>query len=81
LLGLADGTISIKQLSSNYSIEKLTGHSNRVSSLLLLNDKTFASASLGEIKIWSIHYLDEYYSSIECIKTINAHENSNFGLF
>jgi hypothetical protein len=87
LSGSADGTINILNFYKK-QFDKLTGHSNRVSSLLLLNDKTFASASLGEIKIWSINFkynlfIFNYMSidaSYECIRTINAHENSKYGI-
>lgn len=70
--GSSDTTINVLGLSEVKSIKKLTDHTNPISSLISLNDKTFASASRREIKIWSIN------SEIECIRTIIAHEQTNF---
>jgi WD40 repeat protein len=65
-------TINVINLSEGTSIQILTDHSNPVTSLISLNDETFASGSRGEIKIWSI----KADATIECIKTINAHGES-----
>jgi hypothetical protein len=49
-------------LSEEKSIKRLTGQSDFVFSLISLNDETFASGSIGEIKTWSIK------ENIQCIK-------------
>jgi WD40 repeat protein len=72
LSGSWDKTINVLCLTEEKSIKTLTGHNNTVSSLISLNDETFASSSIGVIKIWSI----KADTSIECIKTINADEES-----
>jgi WD40 repeat protein len=54
LSGSADRTINVINLSEGNSIQKLNGHSYSVSSLISLNDETFASGSYEVIKIWSI---------------------------
>jgi WD40 repeat protein len=72
LSGSSDKVINVLSLSEEKSIKKLTDHTNPVTSLLSLRNETFASGSWREIKIWS------FKAEIECIKTINAHENSNF---
>jgi WD40 repeat protein len=71
--GSQDTTINVLNLSDEKSIAKLTGHSERVFSLISLDDNTFASSSKGEIKIWEI----KSDNSIECVKTIVAHEGSS----
>jgi hypothetical protein len=68
LSGSSDQTINVLSLSEEKSIKKLTGHNSTVSSLISLNDETFASGSYREIKIWSIK------ANIICLKNIRAHE-------
>lgn len=72
LSGSQDRTINVLSLNDKNSIKKITDHNNWVTSILLLSDETFSSASRGVIKIWSIK------SEIECIKTIDAHEKSRY---
>lgn len=68
--GSYDKTINILSLSEDNVIKRLYDHNILISSLIYLNEECFASSSFKEIKIWSIK------SQIECIKTIQAHENS-----
>lgn len=64
--------IEVLSLPEGKSIKKLSAKSF-VTSLIYYSREIFASASKGEIKIWNITgKLD-----IRCIKTLNAHENSN----
>jgi WD40 repeat protein len=53
-------------LSEGNLIQTLTGHSGEVTSIIFINDETFAIGSFGEIKIWSIK------ENIQCIKTRNS---------
>jgi WD40 repeat protein len=70
--GTGDKTINVLSLSEGKSIQTLTGHTKWATSLISLNDKTFASGSRnGVIKIWSI----KEDSTIECISTIKSPEN------
>jgi WD40 repeat protein len=75
LSGSWDKTINVTCLSERKLIKTLTGHSDWVSSLISLNDETFASGSEGEIKIWSIK------EEIQFIKTIKAYEGICWGVF
>jgi WD40 repeat protein len=75
LSGSSDKTINIMCLSKRKLIKTLFAHSEWVSSLLSLNDETFASGSEGEIKIWSIK------EDIQCIKTIIAYEGICWGVY
>jgi WD40 repeat protein len=80
LTGACDKVINVLSLTEGKLIKRLTGHCNGLSSFLSLSDDTFASASFGVIKIWSMKNAktDE---SIECVRTIRAHENSETGIF
>jgi WD40 repeat protein len=79
LSGSFDFSINVLSLSDEKSIKRLTDHKNIITSLVLLNDETFASSSLGVIKIWSIK-AEENKEHIECIciKTLNAHEEIDY---
>jgi WD40 repeat protein len=77
LTGSQDATINVLSLSEGKSIQTLTDHNEWVSSLISLNDETFASGSRREIKIWSI----KADTSIESIKTIVAHEEIGYSIF
>jgi hypothetical protein len=70
-----DDTINVLKLSEKHSFKKIEGHDNTATSLILLNDETFASSSIGDIKIWSIK------ENFECIKTIYAHEDTETYIF
>jgi WD40 repeat protein len=74
IAGSRYSTIDVINLSEGTSIHTLTGHSNDVTSIISLNDETFASSCLGEIKIWSI----KSDTSIQCIQTIVVHEYSDY---
>lgn len=72
LSGSSDTTINIFDLSNEYN-KKLTSHTNSVSSLLSINEETFASASFdGEIKIWRIQ------KEFECIRTIYSSTTGDY---
>jgi WD40 repeat protein len=64
--GSIDETIKVLSLPEGNLIQTLTGHSGEVTSIIFINDETFASGSFGEIKIWSIK------ENIQCIKTRNS---------
>jgi WD40 repeat protein len=71
LLGSFDETINVFSMSERKLIKTLTDHCDIVTSLISLNEETFASGSHdGEIKIWSI----KVENCFECIQTIIAHE-------
>jgi WD40 repeat protein len=78
LSGSFNSTINVLSLSEGKSIEKLYGPNNTVTSLLSLNDETFACGSYeGVIKIWSI----KADTSIECIRTLEAPEGRLYGIY
>jgi WD40 repeat protein len=75
LYGSIDGSIKVLCLSNGNVVQKLRGHTICTSSLVSINDITFASGSRnGEIKIWSI--VDK--SFFKLIKRIKAHQKSKF---
>lgn len=69
-----DKTIKVLDLYKEKQITILFDHDCTVSSLISLNDKTFASSSKGVIKIWSIE------KKIKCIKTIITDVKNNTSL-
>jgi hypothetical protein len=69
-----DSIINIFNMYQEKTIKSVPAHMNSISSLILLNDETFASGSIGEFKIWCIK------SEIECIRTIFSHQNSESGI-
>lgn len=75
LSGSSDHKINVFCLSKNLSIKCLKNHCYTVNSLIYLNESTFASASWGDFKIWSI--LPD--TSFVCINTIFSHQNGDYG--
>jgi WD40 repeat protein len=74
LSGSDDKTINIFSLSEEKSIKRLIAQKNWVTSLILLNDETFASGSNGFIKIWSIKEKTRIEISFLFINIIKASE-------
>jgi len=71
-----DRTIKVFSLSEGKVVQTLTDHCDYVTSLISLNEQTFASGSYGEIKLWYI----KPDLSVQCIKTLEAHEESLHGI-
>jgi WD40 repeat protein len=70
-----DRTIKVFSLSEAKVVQTITDHCEYVTSLISLNETTFASGSYGEIKVWHIKA-----DNINCIKTLEAHEESLHGI-
>lgn len=65
--------INVLSIKENKLIQSLTGHRGYVSSLVSINDETFASRCFSKIKIWRI----KHDNLIECIQTLKVEESEN----
>lgn len=72
LSGTSDNSIIVLSYPEGIYYNKLTGHNQSVSTIISIDENTFASGSMGsEIKIWSI----KSDMGIECTKSIKAYTN------
>jgi WD40 repeat protein len=71
LSGSWDKTINVFDLSEKKTFRRLTGHNYGVTSLISLNEETFASCCSREIKIWSIR-IDNNTKKIMYIEAIKS---------
>ena len=62
-----DKTIKLWDMDTGVCL-KTFNHHNRVSSIKILSEKTFASGSIKEINIWNI-------DDGRCVKTLNGHKS------
>lgn len=67
-----DISLNVYNLTLEITIKSIVDYSS-VTSIISINDDTFASASYKNLKIWSIKSIKSD-TCIECIKTIDIHE-------